>query len=135
MSLDSRWPLLIFRSHGQRSRSHCWSLKKCYALNIFWPLHWKVSKLDTVDAPSMYITPTDDQVTWSKVKVNCWSLYKCFLLNIFWPLCLKIAKLGTGMPLESRFSGDMVKVKLLNLILVLYTQYLMTFSFLLISRM
>ena len=28
MPLESRWPLLIFRSHGQRSRSNCWSLYK-----------------------------------------------------------------------------------------------------------
>ena len=28
MPLESRWPLLIFRSHGQRWRSNCWSLYK-----------------------------------------------------------------------------------------------------------
>ena len=31
--LGNRWPLLILRSHGQRSRSNCWSLKWC-PLNI-----------------------------------------------------------------------------------------------------
>ena len=37
-SLASRWPLLMFRSHGQRSRSNCGSLYKWCPLNICWPL-------------------------------------------------------------------------------------------------
>ena len=39
MPLKSRWPLSMFKSHGQRSRSNCWSLKKCCLLNISWFLN------------------------------------------------------------------------------------------------
>ena len=48
MPLESRWLGLILRSRGQRSRSKCWSWKKCCALNISWPLRLKVAKLGNV---------------------------------------------------------------------------------------
>ena len=33
--LGNKWPLLVFRSHDQRSGSNCWTVKKCL-LSIHW---------------------------------------------------------------------------------------------------
>ena len=55
MSLVSIWPLLILKSHAQRSRSNCKSMIKFCLLNISWPLCLKVTKLGTVDAFSKYL--------------------------------------------------------------------------------
>ena len=68
MSVGRRWPVLIFRTQNQRSRSKCWSVKKCQ-LNIFLPLCLKVATLGTVNACRQNITPIDVQVTWLKVTV------------------------------------------------------------------
>ena len=37
--LSNRWPLLIFKLHGQRSRTNCWSLKNVFCsiyINFFY---------------------------------------------------------------------------------------------------
>ena len=57
MYLVSRWPILMFRSHGQRSNR--WSLYKYCPLNIFWPLCLKIAKLSSVDASWEWMFPID----------------------------------------------------------------------------
>ena len=47
---NERWPLLTFRSHGQRA--NFWSLQKLFPLNISWSLYRKVNlseRLQNVD--------------------------------------------------------------------------------------
>ena len=67
MSLGSRWLLLILRSHGQRSRSNCWSLTKCF---LSWSLCLKVAIFGKIDVPRKYMTPIGFEVTCSKVKIK-----------------------------------------------------------------
>ena len=81
MLLDNRWSLLIFRSHGPRSRSNCRFLYKCCLLKIFWNLCLKVVKLGTVrinNHPQLMLRSYSQ-----RSRSNYWSWYKCCLLNIF----------------------------------------------------
>ena len=48
----SRWSLLIFRSHVQRSRSHHSFRPLCCLLNIFWSLHLINTTLGAGVAPN-----------------------------------------------------------------------------------
>ena len=45
MSEESRGLVLTFGSHGQSSMSYCWSLYKCFPLNIFEPSDLKLPNL------------------------------------------------------------------------------------------
>ena len=72
----------ISRPHGQRSRSNCWSLKKCSPLIIIWPLCLKVAKLGTVDARREQMTPIDFRSYCQKSRSNYGSLKICCPLNI-----------------------------------------------------
>ena len=52
-ALESISFLLVFRSHGQRLKSDCWSLYKWCPINIGWTLCLKDAKLGSVDATSL----------------------------------------------------------------------------------
>ena len=80
MSLESRCFSLIFRSHGQRSSSHCWSLYKCCLLNIFWPLCFEIVKLGTYPRKEMFLLMVNGQSPISGLwknsgPLNIWNFY------------------------------------------------------------
>ena len=64
MTLESKCSLMIFRSHGQRSRSNCCSLYKCRPLFYFKLLYLKLPNL----------------VQWMPLEKRCFPL-------IFWSYC------------------------------------------------
>ena len=100
MPVGFGWPLLFLRLRGQKSKSNCWSLKKCCPLIISWLVlesRWLVLILrslrqtasfliigiqiffftplleihqGTVDAPWEWMYSIYVQVKWSKVKVQ-----------------------------------------------------------------
>ena len=106
MPLGSTWPLFIFKSQSKVKVKPA-GLWKNVVHNIFWPLCWKVLKLDTVDVlrwPLLMFRSHGE-----RTGSNCWYmyLYECCSLSIFWSICLKIAKPGTvGAPREWMFPGD-----------------------------
>ena len=99
MPLESRWALLTFRSHGQRSRSNYFSLKNVCSIS-----------LDAFAGKFLNLVQWIPLVSWWPLLIfrsKCRSLYKCCPFNICWPLCLKITKLSTvDAPKEGMFPID-----------------------------
>ena len=109
MPLKSRCSLLIFRSHGQSSRSNCWYSYKWCLLVIFSPLCLKVTKLDAVDALRKYFRSHGQ-----RSRPNCWS-FKNVVCSISLGLFAgDVVKLGTKMfPIDFLLTLLKAKVKLL----------------------
>ena len=70
--------------------SNYWSLYKGCSLNIFWPFCLKVASLGIMDAHGMYMTPSDFQFTWSKVKVKLLVLIPSAVYTISYDLLISI---------------------------------------------
>ena len=81
--VDEQWMPLVsgyfpfdFRSHGQRSRSICWSSSQCCPFNILWTSCLLITKLGTLVITIEWIIITDYQVYVVKVTDNFASLEK-----------------------------------------------------------
>ena len=68
--MTGRWPLLIFRSLGQRSRSQWLEIVKWFPDDNSRTLRPRIMKLHWYIDHDWLMTPTDFQVTRSKVKVT-----------------------------------------------------------------
>ena len=80
-----------FSGHVVKGQSqNYWSLYKGCSLNIFWPFCLKVASLGIMDAPGKYMTPSDFQFTWSKVKVKLLVLIPSAVYTISYDLLFSI---------------------------------------------
>ena len=129
----SRWPLLMFRSHSQRSRSKLPVFKKI-VLSI--SLNHIARKLPHLVQWMPVGSIWTLLIFWShgqRLRSNYCLWKKCCSLHIFRPLCWKVSKLGTVnasiqliTAIEVQLTCSKVKVKQLVFVQMLSTQYLLT---------
>ena len=97
----SRWSLLIFRSHVQRSRSNHSSKPSVLSAQYLWPFHLVNTKLCAGVALNEHMIPIDFLITCSKVKVKSLFSAHCVVRSIsFDPFSWSIPKLGAGVALN-----------------------------------
>ena len=105
LPLMSRWSLLIFRSHDQRSRSNRSSQPTVLSGQYLLPLHLINTKLSAGVALNEKMIPIDFQVTCSKVKVKPLFSAHCVVWSIsFAYFTWSIPNLVQGLPSMSRWS-------------------------------
>ena len=86
MPLESRWPVLMFRSHVQRSRSICWFSSQVLSTRDLMILCMMVIKFAILVNYLYWVTRA--RSNYSSSSHHC-------PLNIIWTICLVINKPGT----------------------------------------
>ena len=82
--IESRWSLLKFRSHGQRSRTICWSLSHVFSNNMY-SLHLSYSTRFNVGYPE-----SADVCKIENAKFLCIMYFMCRVICVSSLVCFKL---------------------------------------------